>query len=188
MALTLVTFVAATKIKSAEVNSNFSLINSELFSLRNVNIASDAAILDTKLATIATPGKINGAAITSQTIDAVKGQFMWTLPGDMALGTNVAPIYESSAVLTPISVTMHVKVNPTGAALIVDINRNGTSIFTTEPEIAAGAVLGGGNAVFVVSTVFADTDLLTLDIDQIGSTLEGTDLTVILKCEQKVPQ
>jgi hypothetical protein len=69
---------------------------------------------------------------------------------------------------------------PTGAALIVDVNKNGTTIFTTQanrPTIAAGANIGGpGTAPDVTSLVAGD--YLTIDIDQVGSTVAGSDLVV----------
>lgn len=69
---------------------------------------------------------------------------------------------------------------PTGAALIVDVNKNGTTIYTTQgnrPTIADGANAGGpGTAPDVTS--LAAGDYLTVDIDQVGSTVAGSDLTV----------
>ena len=69
---------------------------------------------------------------------------------------------------------------PTGASLIVDVNKNGTTIFTTQanrPTIAAGANSGGpGTAPDVASLVAGD--YLTIDIDQVGSTVAGSDLVV----------
>ena len=69
---------------------------------------------------------------------------------------------------------------PTGAALIVDINKNGTTIYSTQanrPSIAAGANAGGPGVTPDVATL-AVGDYLTVDIDQVGSTVAGSDLTV----------
>ena len=69
---------------------------------------------------------------------------------------------------------------PTGAALIVDVNKNGTTIYTTQgnrPTIADGANAGGPGATPDVTTLAAG-DYLTVDIDQIGSSVAGSDLTV----------
>ncbi len=68
---------------------------------------------------------------------------------------------------------------PTGAAIIVDVNLNGTTIFTTQgnrPQIADGANTGESSSIDVTS--FADGDYLQADIDQIGSVISGADLTV----------
>ncbi|HEX6257920.1 MAG TPA: hypothetical protein VFZ48_00405 [Candidatus Saccharimonadales bacterium] len=69
---------------------------------------------------------------------------------------------------------------PTGADIIVDINKNGTTIFTTQanrPTIAAGANSGGPGATPNV-TALAAGDYITVDIDQVGSTVAGSDLVV----------
>ncbi len=69
---------------------------------------------------------------------------------------------------------------PTGSSLIVDVNKNGTTIFTTQgnrPTIAASSNSGGpGSAPDV--TALAAGDYLTVDIDQVGSTVAGSDLVV----------
>jgi len=69
---------------------------------------------------------------------------------------------------------------PTGTDLIVDINRNGTSIYTTQanrPSITAGQNAGGPGTAPDVTALVAG-DYLTVDIDQIGSSVAGSDLTV----------
>jgi hypothetical protein len=68
---------------------------------------------------------------------------------------------------------------PTGAAAIVDVNRNGTTIFTTQanrPTIAAGTNADLSSTPDV--TALAAGDYLTVDIDQVGSTFAGSGLTV----------
>ena len=69
---------------------------------------------------------------------------------------------------------------PTGSTLIVDVNKNGTTIYSTQanrPTIADGANAGGPGATPDVTTLAAG-DYLTVDIDQIGSSVAGADLTV----------
>jgi hypothetical protein len=68
---------------------------------------------------------------------------------------------------------------PTGASLIVDVNKNGTTIFTTQtnrPTIAAGTNTDLADAIEVAT--LADGDYLTVDVDQIGSGTPGSDLVV----------
>jgi len=69
---------------------------------------------------------------------------------------------------------------PTGAAIIVDVNKNGTTIYTTQgnrPTIAASANSGGPGSTPDVTSLAAG-DYLTVDVDQVGSTVAGADLTV----------
>jgi hypothetical protein len=77
---------------------------------------------------------------------------------------------------------------PTGASLIIDVNKNGTTIYTTQgnrPTIAAGANAGGPGAAPDI-TALAAGDYLTVDIDQVGSTVAGSDLTVTVVVSKTV--
>lgn len=72
--------------------------------------------------------------------------------------------------------------DPTGASILVDVHKNGTTIFTTQanrPEIAVSTDQSA-HEVPDVSAVSAG-EYITIDIDQVGSTLPGTDLTVIVE-------
>lgn len=69
---------------------------------------------------------------------------------------------------------------PAGSSLIIDVNKNGTTIYTTQgnrPTIADGANAGGPGATPDVTGIVAG-DYLTVDIDQVGSSVAGADLTV----------
>lgn len=84
---------------------------------------------------------------------------------------------------TIVAVWTSVGVAPAGAAILVDVNINGTTIFTTQgnrPSIA-----DGGNASSRVTnmdvTSIANGDYITVDIDQVGSTTAGQDLHVQLE-------
>ena len=79
------------------------------------------------------------------------------------------------------SVRATVGTAPTGASLIVDVNKNGTTIYGTQsnrPTIAASSTAANGGTASV--TTVTTGDYLTVDIDQIGSTVAGADLTVII--------
>lgn len=68
---------------------------------------------------------------------------------------------------------------PTGSALVVDVHKNGVTIFTTQanrPSVAAGT--NGGVLATPDVTTLADGDYLTVDIDDVGSTVPGSDVTV----------
>lgn len=99
-----------------------------------------------------------------------------------AVGTNLTNEYIVVQGLRPRVCYACAKTAPTGAALIVDINRNGTSIFTTPKlTIAAGstcstAVASASN--FATTAALSPLDRLTIDIDQIGSGAAGQDVTV----------
>ena len=82
------------------------------------------------------------------------------------------------ATMTISSVRASVGTAPTGAALIVDVNKNGTTIFTTQgnrPSIAASGFTATGTP--DVTSLTAG-DYLTVDVDQVGSTIPGANLSV----------
>jgi len=82
-------------------------------------------------------------------------------------------VYASASVVTA----------PTGANLIIDVNKNGSSIWTAGQrlEIVAGAYTDT-TAVFTTTAVTSG-DYLTFDIDQIGSTVPGSKLVVLIEME-----
>lgn len=69
---------------------------------------------------------------------------------------------------------------PTGASVIVDVQKNGSSIFPTssKPIIASGS--NTATAVPDITSI-ASGDYLTVTITQVGSTVAGSDLTVEVK-------
>jgi len=80
-------------------------------------------------------------------------------------------------------VYINVKTRPTGCQLIVDVNLDGTTIFSTQtnrPKIAAGLTVAESGKPDTV--VFNKNQKLSIDIDQVGSDDPGEDLTVQLRC------
>ena len=86
--------------------------------------------------------------------------------------------------LTVEDVQLAVGTSPTDADLIVDVNKSGTTIFTTQgnrPTVPDGDADGIGAAATPDVTAVAAGDYLTVDIDQIGSTIAGGFLTVVVQ-------
>ncbi len=69
---------------------------------------------------------------------------------------------------------------PTDADLIVDVHLNGTTIFATGKPTIAAAAFDSGLATPTVQ-VAAAGQYFTVDVDQIGSTIAGSDLTVFIR-------
>lgn len=71
---------------------------------------------------------------------------------------------------------------PTGAALTVDINEGGVSILSTKLTIDAGEKTSttAATPAVISDTTLADDAEITIDIDQIGSTVAGAGLKVWL--------
>jgi hypothetical protein len=110
----------------------------------------------------------------------VVGQAVFTVEGAVALSTGTLRIYNCLGKTATISeVFLSAGTAPTGAALIVDVNLDGTTIFTTQsnrPQIAADANTGNTTTIEVAS--WQDGHYLTMDVDQVGSGVAGSDLTV----------
>jgi hypothetical protein len=122
---------------------------------------------------------------TSSTADPTTAHVLFTpitfaKSGVLAITTGAFRWYnDTGRTLTFDSTRASVSTAPTGAALIVDINKDGTTIFTNQalrPEIAISGFTDQGSTPSV--TTIANTSYLTVDIDQIGSTVPGSDLTV----------
>ena len=110
---------------------------------------------------------------------------VFCIPGDLSTGTNVAPSVPADEALTIDKVYVYARTAPTGASIIVDVNKNGTTIFTTQgnrPEIAIGGNTDESGTPDV--TALAKNDRVDVDIDQVGSTVAGADLTIMVRCKQ----
>lgn len=73
--------------------------------------------------------------------------------------------------LTVMSETLLATIAPSGLAMVFDIEKNGTSIYATKPQVAAGVTTAMAG-VFASSDISAG-DRLTFKCTQIGSTVAG---------------
>lgn len=97
----------------------------------------------------------------------------------VAAGTGRCPVARACVITGVVAAT---GTAPTGASLVCDVNQNGTTVFTSQanrPSIAAGANVTSMVAVPDV-TQLAAGDVLSVDIDAVGSSTAGADLTVVV--------
>lgn len=66
---------------------------------------------------------------------------------------------------------------PTGAALIIDVLKNGVSVYTVKPQFAAGSTTFSAGTLDMAKVAFAAGDLFALRVLQIGSGSPGKGLT-----------
>lgn len=99
--------------------------------------------------------------------------------GALATGTGVSR-FLLPAPGTLISVAAAVNTPSTGTSIICDVNKNGTTIFTTQANRPTIAINGHATTSSPTPdvTAFVAGDYLTVDIDQIGSGTAGSDLVV----------
>lgn len=110
------------------------------------------------------------------------------LPGPRVVGNDLTNWYIVPVGLTFTAAYVVCKTGPTGANLILDIQKstNNGSTFTSlwsvtpsnKPTVAAGSVAGSTTS-FDTTTANAG-DELRFDIDQVGSTVAGSDITLLL--------
>jgi hypothetical protein len=101
-------------------------------------------------------------------------QVVYSFEGTAIVAESPIRIYNFLPGKTITAVYVSVGTAPTGASLIVDIHKNGTTIFTNQshrPTITAGNFYGVSSSVDVPS--WNTNDYLTAFIDQVGSTIAG---------------
>lgn len=138
-------YVAGTTITASAVNTNENTIfNDYNGNVTNANIASGAAIADSKLATISTAGKVSGAAFTSlSSIPSGAGIIpAANLPGGSVPGNYRSQMYVMQASTTTIIVAPGV-LDVGGTAITKTANT--TLTITTAGNWAGGASLQATN-------------------------------------------
>src|SRR5688572_4408650 len=96
------------------------------------------------------------------------------LAGAMTTGTNKARVLVGVAGEI-VDIRAKAITAPVGAALILDVNKGGTTLYTTQaarPTIADGANASSATLPAVVAVAAGDE--LTVDVDQIGSGTAGS--------------
>lgn len=132
------------------------------------------------------PEQPNDAA-SKQYVDATKNTVRvpaFSSTGQLVAQQGTQRLYNDSGTNWTIdSVRASVGMPSSGASVVVDIDINGASVFTSashQPIIAAGAYTSGKVTTIDTPTV-PDGGYLTVDVDQIGTTTPGSDLTVQLE-------
>lgn len=105
--------------------------------------------------------------------------FPFSQSGTVSVKTGTQRLYnDTGRTLTIQKVRATLGTAPTGATFIADINKNGTTIFTTTGNRPTIAISGNTATGVPDVTSWADGEYLTVDIDQVGSTVAGADLVV----------
>jgi len=100
---------------------------------------------------------------------------------DLATGTGVVT-FRMPFAMTLTAVRASVTTAPTGSTVIVDINEGGTSVLSTKLSIDASEKTSttAATAAVISDSALADDAEITIDIDQVGSTVAGAGLKVWL--------
>jgi len=152
------------------------------------NVASEISAITEKTTPIAADMLIiedsadsnNKKMVQIGNLPKVVRQTIFTVSGDLTVDSNPLRIYNKLGANQTISeVFIVASTAPVGAAILVDVNLDGTTIFTNQahrPTIADGANTGTTTDIDVAT--WTDDSYLTIDVDQIGSGTAGADLVV----------
>lgn len=106
---------------------------------------------------------------------------VFTYPGAISVSTGTVR-FTAPIAMTVIGVSASVGTAPTAASIIIDVKKNGTTIYTTSgnrPTITAASNTASETTPDITSV--STGDYLTVDIVQIGSSTPGSDLSVVLR-------
>jgi hypothetical protein len=108
---------------------------------------------------------------------------LYTWDGILYVTSGTSKIYNQlGSIYTFQEIFCSVSNAPTLASIVVDVNKNGTTVLNTKAIIPAGSVTGS-SADFSVST-WNPGDYLTVDVDQIGSGTAGSNLVTHILIKQ----
>lgn len=122
------------------------------------------------------------SAITAAGVAGAPLILPFSYDGIVSVRTGADRVYnDTGRALTIGTVRASAAVAPEGQALIVDVHKNGTTIYTTQasrPQIAAGQQTGTGGTPELAT--WAAGEYLTVDVDQVGTTTPGSGLTLTI--------
>lgn len=115
----------------------------------------------------------------------------FALPGTLTVAAGAGP-YPVTYPARVTGVVVRVGTAPTGtvsspiagASLVCDVNKNGSSVFTTQanrPRVAEFGFLSPTAVPDTAAATLVAGDWLTVDVDYIGSTIAGANLTAIVQ-------
>jgi hypothetical protein len=134
-----------------------------------------------KISNLADPTNAQEAVTKAYADQKARKILPYSNTGTLTVLTGTHRIYnDSGQTWTIISVRASVGTAPTGASVIIDVNKNGTTIFSTQANRPTIAVSGNTSGLVntMSTTSVTNGEYLTIDIDQIGSTIAGGDLTL----------
>ena len=176
---------SVTTIKITDLNVTAAKIAAN--SITTTKIADDN-VTNAKIATGITSSKLSGA------LPALDGAALTNLPYDVAFvaGYDNEMVKENVAVATYGELVMtrtgtfvgeagYIDTVGTGANVVVDILKNGTTIYSTKPLFAVSTATITPGTISV--TAFASGDRITFKVTQIGSSATGQGVRFTLKAK-----
>ena len=180
--------LGATTTTSLSVGGNTALTTSSGVQLSTLTTKGDlyAATASAAVARVAVGANktrltADSAQSTGVSWQEVQTERMWAFSGTLVTGTVGKARWYADKSYTIKSIRASVNTAPTGSpTVVIDANKNGTTVFTTQgnrPTIAASSFTSGLVTNMDVTSLTAG-DYLQVDIDTVGGTIAGADLTV----------
>jgi hypothetical protein len=99
--------------------------------------------------------------------------------GDLATFTGPRLYFPDNVTLKAATFTLTTA--PTGSSANFDILKNGSAVYSSVPSVAASDFLASAGTLSGVTTFTGRTDYLQVQCTQVGSTIPGANLSVVLK-------
>lgn len=169
------TYTAGNTITASQNESNETTLYNEFNgNIDNANIKSSAAIVESKIAFNTSTGHSHNGT-DSKSIPRAIGFFSADTQS-VADDISWNPIIPQA--MTATKIYAYARTAPTGANLIMRISKSDGTVVGSV-TIAAGDTTGSSTTFTTPS--LADGDVLRLDCTQIGSTVAGSNISIILK-------
>jgi len=146
--------------------------------LPNVRLASAELYMTNALGDGATTANPYTGSIDSGLRTLAGGQYSFQITGYLAIQTNAAPAVIVDADRSVRDIYGIVGTAPTGAAIVLQINRNGAAYASV--QVADGAVISSVANGFGLPALRAG-DILSLKVTAVGTTVPGSDLTLVVR-------
>lgn len=171
------TWVDNENVTYTDINSNFDVLYNEINgSLDDDNIAADANIQESKILFNASghghTGGTDGKAIVKNRA------YMFYVDGTPSVANDLSVNPRVYAAQTAVRISAHAQTAPTGADFIARVYN------VTQAEVVAPITISAGNSDATTSSITNATltagDILRVDVTQVGSTVAGANITVVL--------
>lgn len=165
-----------------------SYLNSPAHATQHGNVNDEVTAVATKIGTgasTAASGKYlkgSAAGVSSWETLTINRAFGFSIPGYPIVANDVSWNPVSPQAMTATKTWAYCKTAPTGANLILSVYNITQAAVVGTVTINANATAGNSTS-FTTSAITAG-DVLRLDVTQIGSTVAGADISVVLETTQ----